>query len=122
MVWLIDIGDFESALSLAEFVLRHKVPMPSRYERDAATIIVEEIADAAIKAQNANESFSLDILDEAADLTAGCDIPDPVRATLFNAIGTELIDPSEDAAAQDATPVLTKALELLHDATSTPTT
>src|SRR3546814_20603927 len=91
MVWLIDIGDFESALSLAEFVLRHKVPMPSRYERDAATIIVEEIADAAIKAQNANESFSLDILDEAADLTAGCDIHDPVRAKLFKAIGNEQI-------------------------------
>src|SRR3546814_6578686 len=42
MVWLIDIGDFESALSLAEFVLRHKVPMPSRYERDAATLRSKE--------------------------------------------------------------------------------
>ena len=45
MVWLIDVGDYDNALSLAEFVLRHKVPMPSRYQRDAATIIVEEIAE-----------------------------------------------------------------------------
>ena len=116
MVWLIDIGDFENALSLAEFVLRHKVAMPSRYERDAATIIVEEIADAAMKAQNSNESFSIEILHEVADLTGHCDIHDQVRAKLFKAIGAELLDRGADAAPEDAKPVLEQALASLTEA------
>ena len=116
MVWLIDVGDYDNAISLAEFVLRHHVPMPSRYQRDAATIIVEEIADAAIKAQNSNESFSLDTLREVADLTSDCDIHDPVRAKLVKAIGIELLDRGADAPAEDAKPVLERALASLTEA------
>ncbi|MFC4593733.1 phage terminase small subunit [Sphingobium tyrosinilyticum] len=116
MVWLIDTGAFDDALILAEFVLRHKVAMPSRYERDAATIVVEEVADAAIKAQNTNESFSLDTLRQVADLTEHCDIHDPVRAKLFKAIGTELLDRGADAAPEDAKPMLEQALASLTEA------
>lgn len=116
MVWLIDVGDFDGALLLAEFVLRHKVAMPSRYQRDAATIIVEEIADAAIKAQNSNESFSLEGLRAVADLTGHCDVHDPVRAKLFKALGTELLDRGADAAPEDAKPLLEGALVSLTEA------
>ncbi|WP_449472014.1 phage terminase small subunit [Sphingobium chungangianum] len=116
MVWLIDVGDYDNALSLAEFVLRHNVPMPSRYQRDAATIIVEEIADAAIKAQNSNESFSLDALRAVAGLSELSDIHDPVRAKLFKAIGIELLDRGEDAPAEDAKPLLEQALASLTEA------
>jgi hypothetical protein len=47
MVWLIDVGAYGEALDLVPFLLRHRVEMPRRYERDVATIVVEEIADAA---------------------------------------------------------------------------
>lgn len=116
MIWLIDTGDFEGALVLAEFVLRHKVAMPSRYERDAATIIVEEISDAAIKAQNAGERFSLHTLTDVAVMTADSDIHDPVRAKLFKAIGTERLVAGEDMPIEDARPVLEKALVCLTKA------
>jgi hypothetical protein len=51
MVWHLDVGDWTRALMLAAFVLRFSIPMPKRYERDAATLVLELIADAALKVQ-----------------------------------------------------------------------
>lgn len=116
MVWLIDVGDYDNALSLAEFVLRHKVPMPSRYQRDAATIIVEEIADAALRAQNAGNRFSLETLGEVLDLTFACDIHDEVRAKLLKAAGNEELAAGEAAEATAAAPFLKAALSALNEA------
>jgi len=96
MVWTIDIGDYEAAMRLGAFVLRHKVAMPSRYERDAATILVEEIADAAIARQSAGERFPIEVLHQVYDLTNGHDIHDPVRAKLLKAIGTEELVAAEE--------------------------
>lgn len=116
MVWLIDVGNFDEALTLAEFVLRHRVAMPSRYQRDAATIIVEEIADAALKAQNAGNRFSLETLGKVVDLTFACDIHDEVRAKLLKAIGNEELAAAEAAEASAAAPILKAALSALNEA------
>jgi len=116
MVWLIDTGDYDNALSLAEFVLRHHVAMPSRYQRDAATIIVEEIADAALKAQNAGNRFSLETIGEVADLTFACDIHDEVRAKLLKAAGSEELAAGEAAEATAAAPFLRAALSAFNEA------
>lgn len=97
MVWSIDTGNWPRALELAEHVLRFDVALPSRYERDAATLIVEEVAEAAIKTQNRNQRFPLDVLERVEELTADIDMHDPVRAKLAKAIGAELV------AAADAT-------------------
>lgn len=97
MVWLIDTAAWDEALDIAAVVLRHDVAMPARYNRDAAAVIAEEIADAAIRAQGLGERFRLDVLERAEDLTAGADMHDEVRAKLEKAIGTEL------AAAADET-------------------
>jgi hypothetical protein len=69
MVWLIDVGAYGEALDLVPFLLRHRVEMPRRYERDVATIVVEEIADAAARAQNAGQRFDQAVLDTAEALT-----------------------------------------------------
>ncbi|MFZ3482237.1 phage terminase small subunit [Sphingomonas sp. 3-13AW] len=90
MVWMIDVGDFTGAMPLIEHVLHHNLPMPQRYERDAATLIAEEIADAAIKAQAAGEPFDLAILEQIEALVDGIDMHDQVRAKLLKAIGFEL--------------------------------
>ncbi len=99
MVWLIDTGDFANALELAEHVLRFHVPLPSRYERSAPALIVEEIATAAIKVQSTGDRFPVDILDRTMDLTAGDDMHDEIRAKMFKAFGTEL---AADAAALES--------------------
>ncbi len=123
MVWLIDTGDYARALLLAEHVIAYDVPLPSRYERSAAALIVEEIADAAIRAQTAKQAFPLDVLEHVAELTADADMHDQVRAKLHKAIGTELaraadaIDPAKPefaALAQRALDPLRRAVSL-HD-------
>ena len=91
MVWAIDIADYDYALTLAEFVLRHRVALPKRYERDAATLIVEEIADQAIRSQNGDQRFPVEILERTHELTWAADIHDQVRAKLLKAIGVELV-------------------------------
>ncbi|AXB75482.1 phage terminase small subunit [Novosphingobium sp. P6W] len=116
MVWLLDTGDYMPALDVAEFLLRHRVEMPARYARDVPTIIVELIADAAAKAQNASQSFDPAVLDTADNLTAGLDIHDQVRAKLHKAIGIEQLRKAEDMPAVDSRIVLESALFHLRDA------
>ena len=91
MVWNIDVGNYERALALAAFVIRFSIPMPSRYERDAATLVLELIADAALKAQARSDVFPLDVLEAVEALTDGIDMHDQPRAKLLKAIGAELV-------------------------------
>ncbi|MBB6191522.1 hypothetical protein FHS51_001749 [Sphingobium wenxiniae] len=116
MVWLIDIGEFDDALDLGEFLLRHDVAMPSRYNRDVATVLVEEIADAAIKVQNAGETFPLAILFRVDGLTDTADMHDEARAKLMKAMGVELLRHAEDVEAQEAPTALNHALTALREA------
>lgn len=95
MVWAIDTDDWPLALRLAAHVLRHDVPLPTRYERDAATLILEEVAEAALRAQNAGQPFPLDVLQNVEALVDGIDMHDQPRAKMLKAIGTELIRVSE---------------------------
>lgn len=100
MVWRIDTGDFAGALVLAEHVLKHNVPLPSRYERSAPALIAEEIATAALKAQSAGEAFPYDILERVAELTEDADMHDEIRAKLVKAIGVELMRATESETAE----------------------
>ena len=116
MVWLIDVAAYADALDLLPFMLTHKVAMPSRYQRDAATIAIEEIADAANKAQGAGADFPLEILARVAELTAACDIHDQVRAKLFKATGTAQLTAAEDLPADEGKLALEAALASLNEA------
>lgn len=117
MVWLIDIAEYFDALDLLPFMLRHKVAMPARYQRDAATIVVEEIATAAAKVQNAGEAFPPSVLVHVEELTGHLDIHDEVRAKLLKAIGIErLRDAEEMEAGAPALPHLVTALNVLRNA------
>jgi len=90
MVWSIDTGDWARALDIAAHVLRFALPMPDRYKRDAATLLVEEIAEAAIRAQASGQTFPLDVLEKVELLTIGVDMHDEVQAKLQKALGVEL--------------------------------
>lgn len=116
MVWLIDLGQYSDALPIAEFLIRHNAPMPARYNRDAASVVTEEIAQAAIKAQAANQKFDLDVLQEVDCLIDGIDMHDEIRAKLNKAIGSELLRQGEDLPADEAADVLTSAQAHLAEA------
>lgn len=116
MVWLIDTGDYAAALDLADFMFRHRAEMPGRYQRDAGTVVVEEIADAAMKRQAAGEAFPLGILDRVADLTEGLDMHDQVRAKLLKATGVEQLRAAEDMDAASSRAALLLAADTLKEA------
>lgn len=87
MVWSIDTGDWERALQLAKYVLDHKLALPARYERQPATLIVENLSEGAILTFERNELFPLDTLGELVVLADDHDMPDEVRAKLHKARG-----------------------------------
>ncbi|HZH44246.1 MAG TPA: terminase endonuclease subunit [Lysobacter sp.] len=87
MVWRIDVGHFHAALDVAEYALRHKLVLPDQYQRDAATLVAEEIADQALGALAAGAPFDPAVLDRTEQLTREHDMPDEVRAKLHKALG-----------------------------------
>ena len=87
MVWAIDVGNFELALEIAAYALRHNLTLPDQYKRDVATLVAEEIAEQSIAALAAGKQVNVDYLATAESLTAPRDMPDEVRAKLHKAIG-----------------------------------
>ena len=116
MIWAIDTGDFRLALDLAEHVLRHEISLPSRYQRDALTFVVEQISEAALTSTD-DETVPLEILDAVDELAEGRDLHDPVRAKLMKAIGlAELRREEKDPEAADVSATRTRALAALREA------
>jgi hypothetical protein len=87
MIWHIDIGDFDGALPLIGYVLKHRLALPERFKRTAATLIAEESADAALKALGQGGTFDLGYLLKIDAITGELDMIDQVRAKLMKAIG-----------------------------------
>lgn len=87
MLWHLDTGDLEGAFTMADYVIRHGLSTPDRYERTAATMIAEEVADTAIKQQEAGTGPSCGLLYAYLGLLEPCDIFDQVRAKLHKAVG-----------------------------------
>ncbi|WP_313253209.1 phage terminase small subunit [Stenotrophomonas sp.] len=83
MLWHIDAGSYVEAMRLAEYVLRHNLPMPDRFERTTGTVVAEEVADAALNALRSGAEFDASILQQACALTDDQDMPDQVRAKLL---------------------------------------
>ncbi|MFC3581076.1 phage terminase small subunit [Sphingomonas hylomeconis] len=96
MVWAIDTNDWARALDLAEYVLRHNIALPARYERQAATLIVEQLSENAIACFERNIIVPHDVLSRLYELAADRDMPDEVKAKLQKALGMDyaaVIDP-----------------------------
>lgn len=116
MVWRIDTADYTGALEIAEQMLTHKLAMPARYQRDAATTVTEEIADAALRDLAEKKPFDIDILLMTEDMTAQADMPDEVRAKIHKAIGLELYRQAGADGEPDPTARLEQAAEALRKA------
>lgn len=98
MVWLIDAGFYDAALDVAAYMLRHRLPMPDRFSRTTGCVVAEEIAQAALLAQQTGGDFDTGLLERAAELTAGEDMPDEVRAKLHLAAGRAVLRTASDDA------------------------
>ena len=86
LVWLIDTGDFSAALQVARYALAHDLQMPDQYDRNLATVLLDEIGGAALAGKlGAHEAVP--VLQQVADLTADRDTPDQARAKLYKALG-----------------------------------
>lgn len=106
MVWRIDTGDIDGALAIAEAMLEHDIKLPEHYQRDLATVVVEEIADRASQADGGNVTAAQ--LLAVGQLTEGRDMPDEVRAKLHKATGLAL----REASPAQAIEHLQRALQL----------
>ena len=109
MVWNIDTSNYEEALRIGRYVLEHGLTLPDQYERTAATVLVDEIADAALAVQKSEKPFPMQILLELQAITADHDMPDQARSKLHKALGYEL---HQRGNLQDAQANYERALEL----------
>ncbi len=122
LIWAIDLADWDLALVLAGHVLKFGLELPERYKRKAPTLIVEEVADAALVRKL---DVPLAILQAVDAMTADADIFDQVRAKIKKAIGlafaaqAETYDESADTAvAGGKLALIDAALEALDRATA----
>ncbi len=117
MIWTLDAANYARALDMAEYILAHGMKLPDRFSRTPATMVAEEVANAALSALKADEQFDVDILLRTLTLTAEHDMPDQVRAKLHLAIGRAVRASNDDtntAALELAKEHLAAAIKL-HD-------
>lgn len=118
MVWRFDAGDFTGGLQVAEYVLRHGLLMPDRFNRTTGCLVAEEVATAALKAQKAGGTFPLEVLTATAVLTEDQDMPDEARAKLVLALGRATLEgitdeqPGQPGQLQAGIDLLKRAIEL----------
>lgn len=108
MIWHIDAGQLDRALTLAKYALEHDLQTPDRYDRKTACLIAEEVADAAARAPETDPVASSTLL-RAVAMTESHDMFDQVRAKLNKATGIAL---SNEGQPQEAIHYLKRALEL----------
>jgi hypothetical protein len=116
MAWRIDVGDFEGAMPMIEHALLLGLTMPDRFKRATPSFVVEQVADAAIRAYEAGEdaarNFPAAILPELEDLIelVDADIHDEITAKLHRALGLAVLAGARDDDAEDLTARQAQAL------------
>lgn len=93
MIWCIDVGDFEKALEIGAYAMKHGIDTPDQYDRDTVSILAEEIAE-GVKAQLEKESADADALANVMARTVAIvgdhDMHDQIKAKLHKSYGYAL--------------------------------
>tara|TARA_R110001583_G_scaffold48027_1_gene150282 strand:- start:40171 stop:40896 length:726 start_codon:yes stop_codon:yes gene_type:complete len=97
MIWSIDAGFIEDALTIASYIMRHKMQLPDRFNRTINVVIAEEISELALKPDTPVLPEHLTALYELIGKT---DMPDQVRVKLEKACGLGLTESAPEAALQ----------------------
>lgn len=131
MVWAIDAGAYALALNIAPYVLEHGLPMPDQYQRKAASVIVDELADAyllgrwsAITYEKTADGYTThqhgsagagQLLASALAITAERDLPDQARAKLRKAVAYAALGKVQTAETPDLDTMPRELLEAVRD-------
>lgn len=107
-VWAVDCGEYHLALQIADYAIHQELQLPDGFSRTLCTMLAEEFADAAKKAQKVQKPFEVSYLLRVEQLTQDKDMPDESRARLYREIGLLLAAPQPDKALG----YLERALEL----------
>ncbi len=102
MLWHIDVGNIEHALTLAEYALKHDLVMPDRFDRGLACAIVEEIAETAGRLFESEQAVPSKVLGQLVVMTAQHDMYDQARSKLFRQLGQALEHEGQDEKAIEA--------------------
>jgi hypothetical protein len=123
LIWAIDVGEYDWALRIAAYAVRHDLDLPDQYERSLGTALIDEFAQAALSNKLVGEGAT-EILAGVRELTDPLDAPDQARAKLYKAIGYSMIgkvnsnDVDLDKVQLDvlkrAQPILERALALFE--------
>jgi hypothetical protein len=92
MLWAIDYRNFDYALCLAAHAIRYHLVLPG-FTRTTACIVAEEIAGIALAQA---EAVPHDTLLRTLELVHGSDMPDPVMAKLYKALGRSFARKADD--------------------------
>lgn len=107
-VWAIDCGQFNLALTIADYTLHQQLALPEPFTRTLGTMLAEEFADYAKAAQLAGKDFEVSYLERVAELVKDEDMPDESRARLYRELGLLKIESDPESALA----TLERALEL----------
>ncbi|WP_447928403.1 phage terminase small subunit [Vreelandella sp. EE27] len=105
MIWCIDVGEFDKALEIGTYAVKHDLDTPDQYDRDTVSILSEEIAE-GVKAQLEKEGADADALANVMARTVATvgdhDMHDQIKAKLHKSYGYALraADDPEGALAQ----------------------
>lgn len=94
LVWQIDCENYDRALDMADYVLAYNLPLPERYSRTPATMVIDEICDRALTLFAAGvdkeKLISINVLERLNGLTKSYDVPNEVRAKLYKSLAYTL--------------------------------
>lgn len=97
-VWAIDCGQFNLALTIADYALHQQLALPEPFTRTLGTMLAEEFADYAKAAQLAGKDFEVSYLERVAELVKDEDMPDESRARLYRELGLLKIESDPESA------------------------
>lgn len=112
MVWCIDVGDYETAMQIGAYAVKHSLDTPDQYERDTVSILAEEIADgvkASLEKEDAKADDLANVMARCIAIVGDADMHDEIKAKVHKSYGYALraAEDNEGALAQ-----LKRALEL----------
>lgn len=121
LFWAIDAGAYARALQLAEYAVRHDLSMPDQYQRNLATALQDEFADAVLSGALAGDE-AMTVAGRVLQLTDALDSHDQAKAKLYKAGGYALLGKTTTNGAdlkavkldacRKALPLLRQAMEL----------
>jgi len=121
LVWNIDAGNYLRAIELADYALRHNLPLPDQYKRNLPTLLQDEISEAILLGTLKGDD-AMQVAGTVLQMTEQLDSHDQAKAKLYKAGAYALLgrtsQPSEYhktvpiAVAQQALPLLRRAMEL----------